>query len=376
MPDQAVKQAAVRHVPYVDLAAQSVVEKQGLMGLLEAALTRADFILGDAVQAFEDEIAAFVGVPAAVGVNSGTDALVLGMRALGIGPGDEVITPPNSFIASTSAIVMTGATPVFADVLDDQNIDPDAVAAAIGPKTKAIMIVHLTGRVCDMDPILTLAEKHGLFVIEDAAQAIGSTYRGRNAGTFGDIGCFSAHPLKNLNAAGDAGFVTCRSSEVAKHIRVLRNIGMQDRNTVVAWSGVSRLDTLQAEILRLRLRQLPGVIAARRRNQALYRELLDAATVTLPPDRAHEGNTWHSFVIQVDRRDALKEYLATQGIGSAIHYPVPIHLQPVAADLGYAKGAFPQTEQQAERILTLPIHQFLSTDDIAYVATTVNQFYS
>ena len=366
---------AQRRVPYVDLPRQSAAQMADLLACAERVFARADFILGNAVAELEEQLAAYLGVPYVVGLNSGTDALILGLRALGLKPGDEVITPPNAFIACTSAIVLAGLKPVFADVLPDQNIDPAAVAAVVGPRTRAIMVVHLTGWVADMTPICELAAEKGLLVIEDAAQAIGSRYKGEAAGTLGDIGCFSAHPLKNLNATGDAGFVATRHSHVAEKLRVLRNIGMRDRDTVVEWSGVARLDTLQAEILKLRLKYLPEVIERRRANAALYRHLLDPAKVFAPPCRQHEFNTFHTFVVQLDRRNELKAHLEQQGIGTAIHYPVPIHLQPVARELGYKSGDFPVTESQAGRILTLPIHQFLSQDDIRYVAGCVNGFY-
>ena len=364
-----------RRVPYVDLARQSSEQMPELLAAAERVFARGDYILGSAVAELEEQLASYIGVPHVVGLNSGTDALILGLRALGLSPGDEVITPPNGFFSCTSAIVLAGLKPVFADVLADQNIDPAAVAAAVGPRTRAIMAVHLTGRVADMTPLCEIAAQKRLFVIEDAAQAIGSRYKGEPAGTMGDIGCFSAHPLKNLNAAGDAGFVVTRHAHIAQKLKILRNIGMLDRDTLVEWSGVARLDTLQASILQVRLRHLPEVIERRRANAELYRSLLDPAKVFVPPCRQHEFNTFHTFVIQVDRRDELKAHLEREGIGTAIHYPRPIHLQPVARDLGYRPGDFPVAEKQADRILTLPIHQYLSQDDIRYVANRVNGFY-
>jgi dTDP-4-amino-4,6-dideoxygalactose transaminase len=364
----------VATVPYVNLAAQYTGERDVLLPLIDRALSSGQWVGGAAVEEFEDAAARYLGAKHVVGVASGTDALILGLRALGIGAGDEVITPPNSFVASTAAIFFVGAKPVFADVLPDQNIDPAAIEAALTPRTRAIMPVHLTGRMARMDDIMAIAGRHGLAVIEDAAQSIGSRLNGRHAGTFGNIGAFSAHPLKNLNAMGDAGFVATEDSGLAARLRLLRNNGLADRNTVAEWGVVSRLDSVQAIILQHRLRHLDDVIAARRRNAALYRDRLDSRRIFAPPCRNDEFNTFHTFVIQVDERDALRACLADRGVGTAIHYPIPIHLQPAAKDLGYRQGDFPVTERQAERILTLPIHQLLAREDIEYVAEAVMEF--
>ncbi len=365
----------MRNVPFVDLAAQFADEREELLAVTEAVYRRGMYVGGSEIDAFEEAVAEYCECPDAVAVGSGTDALIFGLKALGVGPDDEVITPPNSFIASTGAIVAVGAKPVFADVLDDQNIDPAEVEAAITPRTRAVMPVHLSGRVAAMDRILDIAERHGLRVIEDAAQAVGSRYRGQRSGTFGDVGCFSAHPVKNLNAVGDAGFVVTADAEIAERVRRLRNHGLADRDTALEWGLASRMDTLQAAILTLRLKHLDSVIERRRRNGQLYRERLDPEHVFVPPPINAEFNTYHTFVVQADRRDALKRHLAERGIETAIHYPVPIHLQPAAAALGHRKGDFPRAERQAERILSLPIHQFLAPEDIAYVAETINGFY-
>jgi len=361
-------------VPYVDLAAQYAEERDVLLPLLDRVLGSGQWVGGARVEAFESAAARYLGAKHVVGVASGTDALILGLRALGIAAGDEVITPPNSFVASTAAILFAGAKPVFADVLPDQNIDPAAIEAAITPRTRAIMPVHLTGRMAKMDGIMAIAGRQGLAVIEDAAQSIGSRLNGRHAGTFGNVGAFSAHPLKNLNAMGDAGFLATDDAALAGKLRLLRNNGLADRNTVVEWGVVSRLDTVQATILEHRLRSLDQVIAARRRNVAHYRDRLDRRRIFMPPCRNEEFNTFHTFVIQTDERDALRAHLADRGVGTAIHYPIPIHLQPAAEGLGYAAGDFPVTERQAGRILSLPIHQFLSRHDIEYVADVVTEF--
>ena len=343
------------------------------MPKIQAALGRGQWVGADDVATFETEVARLCGVEHGIGVASGTDALILSLRALGIGPGDEVITPPNSFVATTAAIVHAGAKPVFADVRPDQNIDPAAVERAITPRTRAIVPVHLTGRVAPMFELCEIARRHDLRIIEDAAQSIGSKLGDRPAGSFGDVGCFSAHPLKNLNAMGDAGYVVTNDDKTAERIRRLRNNGLADRNTVVEWGTVSRLDVVQAVVLSHRLRALPDVITARRRNAARYRELLPAS-VFAPPCRADEWNTFHTFVIQVDRRDELQAFLASRGIATAIHYPVPIHLQPAARSLGHRPGDFPIAELQASRVLSLPVHPYLQPGDVERVAATIAEF--
>ena len=366
----------VRDIPYVNLPAQFAEERDELMPLIEDALRRGDYVGGEAISALEDELEAMLSVRHAVTLKSGTDALIFALIALGVGEGDEVITPPNSFIASTSAIVHAGARPVFADVGPDQDIDPLAIAHAITPKTRAIMPVHLTGRVCDMEAISQLAKDHGLAIVEDAAQSIGSRYRGRFSGALGDVGCFSLHPLKNLNAAGDGGVLTTNDDAIADRARRLRNHGLSDRNTVEEFGFVSRLDTVQAVVVRFRLQRLERVIAQRRRNAEIYRATLDRGWIYIPEDRNEAFDTYHTFVVQVDRRDELKAYLAANGIGTAIHYPIPIHLQPAARSLGYREGDFPVTETQAKRILTLPVNPSLEADDVRFVADRVNQFFS
>lgn len=366
-----------RHdIPYVNLPAQADEQMPELAAIFERVVRRGSFVgAGAEIERLEARLAEYCGTREAVALNSGTDALFLALKVAGIGPGDEVITPPNSFIASTAVIVHLGARPVFVDVLADQNIDPAAIERAITPRTRAIMPVHLTGRVCRMDQILEIAARHGLLVIEDAAQSIGSMFQGRKSGSFGHFGCFSAHPLKNLNAMGDAGFVTTNDSAAAARMRRLRTHGMADRETVEEWGFVSRMDVLQAAILDYRLGKLPDVIAKRRENAALYQRLIKHEKVFVPPCRQDEFNTFHTFVIQVDRRDDLQHHLRAIGIKTAIHYPVPIHLQPAAASLGYRKGDFPAAERQAERILTLPVNQYMRVKDVEAVAGEVLAFY-
>ena len=366
-----------RQVPYVALGQQFAAESPALLARLQRTLASGQWVAGPEVAELESELGKRLGARECIAVGSGTDALILSLRAFGIGPGDEVITAPNSFIATASAIVHVGATPVFADVLPDQNIDPARVAAAITPRTRAIIPVHLSGRTARMPELLDLARQHDLRVIEDAAQAIDARLQGQAAGTFGDLGCFSCHPLKNLNAAGDAGFILAHDEALAQRLRRMRSNGLVDRETALEWGVVSRLDSVQAAVLLERLPQLDQVTEARRRNAQLYRQLLaDVPQVFSPPCRTREHNVFHTFVIQVERRDELQAFLLQRGIGTAIHYKIPIHLQPAARGLGYGPGSFPVAESQAQRILSLPVHQFLSPQDVEYVALNIREFFS
>ncbi len=362
-------------VPYVNLVAQWQKEKQDLLPIIESVMSSGQFIGGQGVESFEKETAELCGTKYCVALNSGTDALALGMSALGVKPGDEVITPPNSFIASTAAIVHLKAKPVFVDVLPDQNIDPTKIENAITSKTKAIMPVHLTGRMANMKEILEIANRHNIPVIEDAAQSIGSKYSGQYSGSFGEIGCFSAHPLKNLNACGDAGFLTTDNANIASKIRLLRNHGLADRNTVGQFGYVSRMDTLQAAILKFRLSRLNQTIKRRRKNAAMYREIIHSSQVFIPEEHSEEFNTFHTFVIQCKKRDELRKYLMKNGVETAIHYPIPIHLQTAALTLGHRKGDFPVTELQSEQILSLPVHQYLKEDEIIKISNHINDFF-
>ena len=363
-------------IPYVDIAGQHRGLKAELLAAIGDVLDEAQFVLGDRVREFEARFAELCGVRHAVAVNSGTDALILSLRALEIGPGDEVITPPNSFISSASCIVLVGARPVFVDVLDDFNLDPAQVEAAITPRTKAILPVHLNGRPAQMGPIMDLAAAHGLAVVEDAAEAVLARYRGQPVGSFG-IGCFSLHPLKTLNACGDGGVLTTDDERLAEQFRQLRNLGLRNRDACVLWSSNSRLDTIQAAILLVKLKYLEAWTLARREHAACYREALAGVPgVRAPDDRPEEWAVYHRFVIQAERRDALKQFLAERGVETAVHYPIPIHLQPAARDLGYGPGSFPMTERQAARILSLPVYPELSPQEREEVVRAIRAFYA
>jgi dTDP-4-amino-4,6-dideoxygalactose transaminase len=363
-------------INYVDLIRQSYQERKDLSKIFSSVLKSGSFVGGRYVDEFEKNICNYLKSNNCNSLNSGTDALIFALFAAGVKRGDEVITAPNSFIASAAAIAHLGAKPVFADVLDDQNIDPDKIEEKITEKTKVIMPVHLTGRVCKMDKIMRIAKKYNLKVIEDAAQAIGSKYRGIYAGKFGDFGCFSAHPLKNLNALGDSGYLISKSKKNSNYIRNLKSHGMSNRDRVKKFGLVSRMDNIQAAILSYRLQKLNIVIKERRKNYEIYKNYLDRKLIFFPDEQCEQFNTYHTFVVQVPKRDLLKKFLKKKGVETAIHYPVPIHLQPAAKNLGYKYGDFPNCEKQAKTILTLPINQFLKKKEIIYISNQVNKFYS
>jgi len=368
---------SVAAIPFINLIAQHAALKTELLEAVARVLGHGQFILGPEVGEFERRVADKCGVRHAVGVGNGTDALIIALTVLGIGEGDEVITPPNSFVATTSAIVMAGARPVFVDSDDDFNIDVARIEAAVTPRTKAILPVHLTGRPARMGPLMQIADARGLHVIEDCAQAFGAEYEGRPVGSFGRIGCFSMHPLKTLNACGDGGVLTTDDGDLAERMRLLRNLGLKTRDECVEWSGNSRLDTLHAAMLLVKLDHLDDWVAQRRVNAAHYRRLLAGVREITPPiDRENERAVYHTFVVQADRRDALAAFLKARGIGTAIHYAVPIHLQPVARHLGCGPGAYPVTESQAARILSLPVYPELRLEDIERVAASIRDFYA
>lgn len=362
-------------VPFIDLQQRYQDEKEELLACVDRVLSKGHLVMTEEVGQFEQAVMQFTGAKNCVSCGNGTDALMLALWALGIGKGDEVITTPISFVASTGSIAHVGATPVYADVRDDQNIDPAEIEKKITPRTKAIMPVHWIGRVADMDPIMEIARKHNLHVIEDAAQTMGAFYKGKHGGTFGNVGTFSAHPLKNLNALGDGGFLVTDDEELAKKIRLYRNHGLQDRDTCLFYGVNSRLDSLNAEVLKFRLARLNDVVAKRRRNVDLYRSLIRAKEVFIPPEKEYEKNAYVMMITQSERRDELQAFLLKRGIQSLVYYGTPLHLHPAAKRFGFKRGDFPVAEQQADRVLALPHHQQLSEDQIAYVADAVNAFY-
>ncbi len=362
-------------VPFVNIGLQHRQIKSEILGIVSELLDSGQFILGGDLVKFEQSFAQLCGTKYALGVANGTDALFLSLKALGIGPGYEVITAPNSFLASASSIHIAGGTPVFADVREDFNLDPVQVRKAITPRTRAIMPVHLTGRPAAMDDILAIAKEFSLAVVEDCAQAICSVYKGKPVGGFGDLGCFSLHPLKNLSACGDGGVITTNNDALYEQLIKARNHGLRNRDECEFWSYNSRLDNLQAAILNIKLGKLSEWTARRREIAAYYIERLSGLNIILPIDKPSEKAVYHTFIIQSGRRDELKEFLAAMEIDTKIHYPVPIHLQVAARYLGYGLGDFPVAEAQTGTILSLPVYPELTDLQVEYVADTIRKFF-
>jgi dTDP-4-amino-4,6-dideoxygalactose transaminase len=366
-------------IPFVDLAAMHAPLRARLSAALEESMDRGDFILGDAVSEFEMQFARYCGSAFAVGVDSGTSALELALRALDIGPGDEVITAASTFIATALAIHHVGAVPVLVDVDPaTANLDPELLSDAITPRTRAIIPVHLYGHPADMDPICAIARKHDLRVIEDASQAHGARYRGSRVGTFGDVAAFSLYPAKNLGAFGDAGILVTDDEGLAERLRLLRNYGSPIKYHHMLPGFNRRLDTLQARILSIKLEYLDGWNAQRRASAAYYHAALGslAPAVQHPFENEDCQAVYHLYVIRSSNRDALQRHLGAAGIGTVIHYPIPIHLQPAFAHLGHGQGAFPVTEQLANTILSLPMYPGITEADQHRVVRSIADFSS
>jgi dTDP-4-amino-4,6-dideoxygalactose transaminase len=364
-------------LPLVDLRAQHAAIAADVEAAVMKVMANADFILGADVAAFEGEFGRYCGAKHAVGLDSGMSALELGMRAMGIGPGDEVITPAGSFIASSSAISFTGATPVWVDVDEHTyNVDPNLIEAAITERTKAIMVVHLYGQPADMDAVFDVARRHNLPVIEDACQSHGARYKGRRTGSMGAFGAFSFYPSKNLGAYGDAGALTTNDSDLADRVRMMRNYGQRAKyeHVYLAWNR--RLDTMQAAVLRVKLPHLDAWNESRRRIASLYGELLAGGAAGLPHSSPDVEHVYHLYVIQVDARDRLQAALAARGIGTGIHYPLPIHLQAAYRGAGFGPGSFPVTEAAATRVLSLPMYPEMTDADARRVASAVRELVS
>ncbi len=364
-------------LPLVDLKAHHAAIAAEVEAAVARVMANADFILGADVAAFEEEFARYCEVEHAVGLDSGMSALELGMRAMDIGHGDEVITPVGSFIASSSAISFTGARPVWVDV-DERtyNIDAKLIEAAITERTKAIMVVHLYGQPADMDAVLDVAARHDLPVIEDACQAHGARYKGRRTGSMGAFAAFSFYPSKNLGAYGDAGALTTNDPDIAAKVAMMRNYGQRAKydHAYLAWNR--RLDTIQAAVLRVKVPHLDTWNRSRREIASLYDELLAGAPVVRPYVAPGLEHVYHLYVIQVEGRERLQEELASRGIGTGIHYPVPIHLQEAYRDFGFGSGSFPVTEANARRVLSLPMYPEMAVADVRRVARTVRELVS
>lgn len=362
--------SACRPVPFIDLKAQFQTIEADVNQAVAEVLTNQAFILGEEVASLETEIAAYCDAREAIGCASGTDALILALMALGIGPGDEVITTPFSFFATASSIVRVGATPIFADIDPDTfNIDPRSVEAIVSPRTKAIMPVHLFGQCADMEPLLRIAARHGLAVIEDACQAIGAEYNGRRAGVLGTIGCFSFFPTKNLGGAGDGGLVTTDDHDLANRIRRLRVHGDTGGYLHQEVGLNSRLDALQAAILRVKLQHLDTWTAARQRNANRYNARFEDATfngrLSAPVILAGRRHVFNQYVARIagGHRDDILSSLRSQNVGAAVYYPIPLHLQPCFANLGYQRGDLPVAEEACQSVLALPIYSELPLED-------------
>lgn len=363
-------------VPFLDLKAQHAPILDEITEKVHEIVKNAAYVLGSEVSALEEEYAEWCGTKYAVGVDSGLSALKLLLMANGIGPGDEVIVPTNSFMATAAAVTFAGATPVMVDNHPDSyNMDPDRIEAAITPKTKAIMPVHLYGAPADMDPILEIAEKHGLMVFEDSAQGHGSTYKGRKAGSLAHGAGFSFYPGKNLGAGGDAGILTTNDPEVVKQVKALRNCGQFEKYIHEVAPFNHRLDNLQAAILRIKLRHIDEWNAGRQRAAAKYNELLAGVDgVVAPTTYDWSEPVWHLYVIRVNNRDAFRSYLQERGVSTALHYPLPIHLQPYYKDLGYKQGDMPVAEAYMDQIVSLPMFPELTDEHIEYTVDTIKAF--
>ena len=359
-------------IPYNDLKAQYRSIKNEIDTAVLRVLDSTQYILGEEVAAFEREFAGYCRASQAIGVNSGTSALHLALLAAGVGPGDEVITVPFTFVATVSAICYTGATPVLVDIEPDYfTMDPSKIEAAITPKTKAIMPVHLYGQPADMDPIMDIARRRSLTVIEDAAQAHGSDYHGRRCGSIAEIAGFSFYPGKNLGAYGEGGAITTTRADVAATCRTLRDWGRGQRYEHRVKAFNYRMDGIQGAILRVKLRHLEAWTERRRQVAEWYAAALDPDTVRLPQARPGCRHVYHVYAVRTDDREKLREALDNQGIQTGVHYPIPVHLQPAHADLGYHAGDFPVAEQVAREVLSLPIFPEMTREQVQTVAEAV-----
>lgn len=361
-------------VPYTGLVAEATIFKKDYLDAFEKVLLSGRYIMGSELSAFEQEFAEYCQSPFAIGVATGTDALLLVLRSLGLQDGDEVITAPNSFIASASSIALAGAKPVFVDIWPDGNMDPEQLEASITARTKAIIPVHLTGRPAQMPTILEIAKKYSLFVFEDAAQAVGACLNGTRVGSWGDASCFSLHPLKNLRAIGDGGIIVTKHQWLYDRLKQARNHGLVNREQCDFWSHNSRLDELQAALLRIQFRHLDSQTEKRRQLALRYNDLL-RPYVTVPDEGPGEYCVYQTYVILTEHRDKLKKYLNDNGVEALIHYATPIHIQPAAKYLEYTPADFPKTMQHVSRILSLPIYPSLTQAQQDHVVTIISNFF-
>ncbi|UCE58678.1 MAG: DegT/DnrJ/EryC1/StrS family aminotransferase [Phycisphaerales bacterium] len=363
-------------VGMLDLKAEYELIRDDVQAVVETVLESQQHINGPAVAEFETEMADRLGVKHAIAVSSGTDSLLCSMMALDIGYVDEVILPSFTFFATAGSVARLGATPVFVDIDSATfNIDPASIEQAITERTRAIIVVHLFGQCADMDVIRDLATHNGLALIEDAAQAIGATYRGQQIGSWGDTACLSFYPTKNLGGFGEGGMILANDEDLAALVRQLRNHGESERYIHQRVGGNFRLDTMKAAILRVKLQNLDEFTRRRRHNAALYNKLLDDSVVTAPYVPEHHEPVYHQYSLLCDRRDDLQEFLQRHGIATGVYYAVPLHLQKCFASLAYKPGALPVTEQTCANILSLPCHPMLADNDIHYVVSRIHEFY-
>jgi dTDP-4-amino-4,6-dideoxygalactose transaminase len=362
------------HVPLLDLKAQYATIRDEIKEALDRVLESQRFILGPEVEALEREVAAYSQCRFGIGVSSGTDALLVALMAIDLKPGDEVITTPYTFFATAGTIVRLGGVPIFVDINPRTfNINPDQIESKISPRTRAIIPVHLFGQMADMDPIIDIAKRRDLTVIEDAAQAIGAEYKGRRAGSLGHFGCFSFFPSKNLGGFGDGGMVTANDEALAERVRMLRTHGHRSKYYNQFVGGNFRLDAIQAAVLRVKLRHLDQWTEGRRRNAGLYRKFLSSG-ISLPIELIDGRHIYNQFVIRHPRRDGLMDHLKANGIGCEIYYPVSLHLQECFKELGGKPGDFPESESAALETLALPVYPELTEEMLSYVAAAIKQF--
>jgi dTDP-3-amino-2,3,6-trideoxy-4-keto-D-glucose/dTDP-3-amino-3,4,6-trideoxy-alpha-D-glucose/dTDP-2,6-dideoxy-D-kanosamine transaminase len=351
-------------------------EPDNILSEIKSLVEMGDFTLGHAVDELENEFKTISDTNYAIGVGSGTDAIFLSLKGIGIDKGDEVITVPYTFYATIGAIVTAGAKPVFVDVGSDYNIDPSKIEAAITPKTKAIVPVHWSGLICDMEEIQRIAEKHGLSIVEDACHAINAERDGKRAGAYGSTACFSMHPLKNLNVWGDGGVIATNSEELHDRLILLRNHGLVNRDICQVFAYNSRLDTIQAIVGKHMIKNLDHITQSRIKNASFFdQELGSIPQITIPPRNLNAKQVFHIYVIRVEQRDELQRYLIDHGIDAKIHYPVPMHLQPAAQEYGYKEGDFPATESICKSVISLPVHEFIRLEQREIVVEKVKEFY-
>jgi len=374
-----IKQYQETGVPDINhnYLAEQFSDYQDIFNEIETLIGSCDFTLGKKVDEFEENIKEMTGSRYAIGVGSGTDGLFLSLKALGIDKGDEVITTPYTFFATIGAIVTAGARPVFVDIREDYNINPELIEQAISERTRAILPVHWSGLPCEMDAIMKIAHQHGLGVVEDSCHGIRAEYKGIPAGRFGITGCFSMHPLKNLNVWGDGGYIITDSKEMHDKLILLRNHGLINRDEAAIFAYNSRLDTLQAIVANHLLKKIDHITELRIEHAARFDSLLkDVPQITVPCRQTDVKQVYHIYVVRAQRRDELQQHLIANGVDAKIHYPIPMHLQPASAEYGYKRGDFPVSETVCDSVISFPVHEFITNEQIDYTVAKIKDFYA